>query len=266
MAWKTGTSYGFRDGWAIGSDMRYTVGVWVGNASGEGRTGISGIGSAAPLMFDIFNKLEASAWFKTPHMHLKEVAVCKDDGYLAVNGCESETLLAPVNSHFEEASPNHIIVHLDKKKRWRVHGLCEPVSNMDHKAWFVLPPAQEFYYKKFHPEYKTLPSYRKDCLNDSAASGKKAPIEFLYPNAGTKLYIPTDLDGKKGRTVFEAVHRNKDAVLYWHLDDEYISATQTFHQIALNISPGEHLITVVDAEGNRLGRLFEVIGKNKSDK
>lgn len=38
VAWKTGTSYGFRDGWAIGSDMRYTVGVWVGNASGEGRT------------------------------------------------------------------------------------------------------------------------------------------------------------------------------------------------------------------------------------
>ena len=54
IAWKTGTSFGFRDGWAIGVSANYVVGVWVGNADGEGRPGLTGISSAAPILFEIF--------------------------------------------------------------------------------------------------------------------------------------------------------------------------------------------------------------------
>ena len=43
IAWKTGTSFGFRDAWAIGSTKDYVVGVWVGNADGEGRPGLVGV-------------------------------------------------------------------------------------------------------------------------------------------------------------------------------------------------------------------------------
>jgi len=57
IAWKTGTSFGMRDGWAIGSTSRYTVGVWVGNASGEGRPHLTGLYTAAPIMFELFNRL-----------------------------------------------------------------------------------------------------------------------------------------------------------------------------------------------------------------
>ena len=94
-----------------------------------------------------------------------------------------------------------------------------------------------------------------------AKQNKNSPIALLYPTAGTRIYIPVDLAEKKSRTVFEAVHRNHDATLYWHLDDEYIGSTQTFHQIALDIPPGKHRITLVDDVGNRLVRTFEVLGK-----
>ena len=57
LAWKTGTSFGFRDGWAVGTTPRYVVGVWTGNASGEGRPGLTGITAAAPLLFDLVNML-----------------------------------------------------------------------------------------------------------------------------------------------------------------------------------------------------------------
>lgn len=57
IAWKTGTSFGNRDGWAIGTNSKYVVGVWVGNASGEGRPSLTGVGSAAPILFDVFNLL-----------------------------------------------------------------------------------------------------------------------------------------------------------------------------------------------------------------
>ena len=272
IAWKTGTSYGLRDGWAIGSTSRYTVGVWVGNASGEGSPDLTGLSSAAPILFDIFNRIEPAPWFTPPLASLKEVIVCKDDGYLAAGGCETEIQLAPLESHFEQTSPYHQLVHMDKSATWRVHGICESVSRMEHRSWFVLPPGQEFYYKRQHPEYRTLPPYRRDCQELMAASSPngrsemRGPIEFLYPGAGTKLYIPVDLAEEKGNTVFEAVHRDRNATLYWHLDEEYIGLTETFHQIGLDIRQGIHRITVVDKQGNRLSRRFEVLGKKQATK
>jgi penicillin-binding protein 1C len=84
-------------------------------------------------------------------------------------------------------------------------------------------------------------------------------MEFLYPNASGKIYVPIDLDGKVGKVVFEAVHRNANTELFWHLDDEYVGRTQTIHQLNMDLTPGQHLITIVDGDGNRLARAFEVL-------
>lgn len=58
IAWKTGTSFGFRDAWAVGVTPKYVVGVWVGNADGEGRPGLIGREVAAPIMFDVFQRYQ----------------------------------------------------------------------------------------------------------------------------------------------------------------------------------------------------------------
>jgi penicillin-binding protein 1C len=57
LAFKTGTSYGYRDAWAVGFDRRYTVGVWVGRPDGAAVTGLVGRQVAAPLLFDAFSRL-----------------------------------------------------------------------------------------------------------------------------------------------------------------------------------------------------------------
>ncbi len=54
IAYKTGTSYGYRDAWAIGFDGKHVLGVWVGRADGTAVPGISGFGTAAPALFDAF--------------------------------------------------------------------------------------------------------------------------------------------------------------------------------------------------------------------
>jgi penicillin-binding protein 1C len=79
IAWKTGTSYGLRDAWAIGSSGRYTLGVWVGNAGGEAASFMSGQTSAAPLLFDVFDGLPKSNWIEKPEFALKKITVCKND-------------------------------------------------------------------------------------------------------------------------------------------------------------------------------------------
>lgn len=67
IGWKTGTSYGNRDAWAVGATPDYAVGVWVGNCSGEGRPLMTGVGYAAPVLFEVFGLLPGSEWFAEPY-------------------------------------------------------------------------------------------------------------------------------------------------------------------------------------------------------
>ena len=83
IAWKTGTSIGFRDGWAVGVNPDFAVGVWVGNADGEGRPGLVGTETAAPILFDIFSLLPGQSWFQQPVAEMDRVAVCSKSGQRA---------------------------------------------------------------------------------------------------------------------------------------------------------------------------------------
>ncbi|MDF3022014.1 MAG: penicillin-binding protein [Steroidobacteraceae bacterium] len=256
IAWKTGTSWGLRDGWAVGNSSRYTVGVWVGNAGGEGRPGLTGSSMAAPLMFGLFNVLPASDWFTQPVHALRPIDVCANDGFLAVDGCATERVWLPRDSHFEMQSPHNLRVNLESSGRFRVDSECESPGAMRHSTWFVLPPAEEFYYRRAHAEYRPLPSMRPDCRDGGSARGALA---ILYPDANGRVLIPGELDGSRGRTVFEAVHRSPEATIYWHLDDRYLGETHTFHQQSLDMDPGRHILTLVDNEGQRVTRRFEVL-------
>jgi len=256
IAWKTGTSYGLRDGWAVGSTSAYTVGVWIGNADGEGVPGLTGLGAAAPLMLEIFKGLPEAEWFRPPYSDLKTVQVCSDDGYLATRDCEGRDQLVPSSNHFDKVTPYHRRVHLNPSGQWRVHSGCEQVLEMTSANWFVLPPGQEYFYRFSHPEYQKLPPLRSDC-----SQSDDRPIEVLYPDNGTRLFIPRDIDGEYSRVVFEAVHRRSDATLHWHLDDEFIGSTNDFHQMALFVLPGEHRLILVDEKGASIERNFEVLAR-----
>lgn len=259
IAWKTGTSWGLRDGWAVGSTPRYTVGVWVGNASGEGRPDLTGSTMAAPLMFSLFNVLPGTTatgrrWIDAPMHALRSIEVCMNDGYLATEHCTSERAWLPRDARFTSLSPHHLRIHFDESQH-RVDGNCESPARMTHSDWFVLPPAEEFYYRRSHAEYRPLPELRADC--EAAAS--RPALALLYPDVNGRVIIPLELDGSRGRTVFEAVHRRRDARVYWHLDDRYLGETHTFHQQTLDIDPGEHILTLVDDEGERVARRFRVL-------
>jgi penicillin-binding protein 1C len=56
IAWKTGTSYGYRDAWAIGYDGRHVIGVWVGRADNASVPGITGANTAGPILFEAFDR------------------------------------------------------------------------------------------------------------------------------------------------------------------------------------------------------------------
>src|SRR5690606_26980748 len=115
VAWKTGTSFGNRDAWAIGITPGYVVGVWVGNASGRGGPSITGIGAAAPLMFDIFSLLPRSGWFPRPYDDMLNLAICRQSGHRAGAFCSPvDTLWIPKAGTKTTLCPYHRQVFLDE--------------------------------------------------------------------------------------------------------------------------------------------------------
>jgi penicillin-binding protein 1C len=125
IAWKTGTSFGYRDGWAIGTSPDYVVGVWTGNADGEGRPGLTGISAAAPLLFEIFGALPRSGWFKPPLDELVAARVCRKSGYLAGEFCEeTDTVKVQLNGTGARTCPYHRLIHLSGNLEYRVNSNC----------------------------------------------------------------------------------------------------------------------------------------------
>lgn len=259
VAWKTGTSFGFRDGWAIGVTPQYVVGVWIGNADGEGRPGLLGVSTAAPVMFDIFRLLHTGSWFNTPYDKLQQIEVCRQSGYRASDLCpEKDSISVPASGLRSGLCPYHQLVHLDHTGLWRVTADCESPSQMQHVPWFVLPPAMEFYYRTRH-NYLPLPPYKQECL--ATLHQDKAPMEVIYPRPNARIYVPIEIDGKPGEAVFTATHRNTAEKIYWHMDDNYLGETQEFHQMALHPAAGKHMLTLVDEQGVQVRVPFEILAK-----
>ena len=254
IAWKTGTSYGFRDAWAVGVTPRYAVGVWVGNATGEGKPGLVGAQTAGPVLFDIFNLLPSSSWFTRPAGIFVEAEVCRKSGHLKGRFCdETDTLLVLPAGLRTEACPYHHLVTLSANESQRIYENCANTEPTLRKSWFTLPPVWEWYYKQHHPEYKSLPPFKPGCGEDTFQA-----MQFIYPPMNARIKLPRQMDGSKGFITVELAHSNPDATIFWHLDETYQTQTQDFHKISLQPAPGKHSLTAVDDEGNTVSTTFFV--------
>jgi penicillin-binding protein 1C len=102
------------------------------------------------------------------------------------------------------------------------------------------------------PSYRPLPPFK------DGRDLEGAPMEVLYPEAGTRLLIPLELDGAQGHAVVEVAHRDAAAVIDWDLDGTYLGRTSGEHRMAIAPPEGPHRLTLTDARGNRLDHRFEV--------
>lgn len=247
VAWKTGTSFGGKDAWAIGVDPRYVVVVWVGNATGEGRSGLTGVGYAAPILFRTFSSLPSGAWFEPPYDNMIEEVICRTSGYRASEYCtERDTIPIPQSGAMTPICPYHKLVHLNKERTARVSSQCYSVSDIINEPWFVLSPVEEFYYSRCHVNYQPLPPMLNGCREEN-----QQMIGFIYPENGAIMFIPRGFNGKLQHIICEATHINQDATLYWHLDNTYLGETQDIHNMAIQPSDGQHTLTIVDNDGNK---------------
>lgn len=254
IAWKTGTSHGFRDAWAVGISPEYVVAVWVGNADGEGRPNMTGTKVAAPVLFDVFDHLRTDKRFEIPRVELQPIKICKESSFLWTKNCGSPQYInAPVSPSHLETCPYHQEVFLNKEETYRVNSSCYAISDMKTKNWFILPPQMAWYYQKKHPSYTPAPAFMESCI--SSARG----LALIYPKELSKIYIPKNLAGEKERVIFEAVHADKNATLFWQIDNDFIGQTKFTHKIELAPSVGSHQLTISDESGFSIKKIFKVV-------
>ncbi len=259
MAWKTGTSFGLRDAWAVGVTPRYVIGVWAGNADGTGRPGLTGVGSAAPLLFDMAQLLgNSSAWFERPYDETEFFKVCSHSGHLAGRDCvDTQLIEAHKNAVGAATCPYHRLLRVSPDGKEQIPAQCFPDEAHKMEPWFVLPPVMERYYRQHHFSYIPVPPTRQGC--EASETGLMA---FVYPPPATKIYRPLALDGTANPIIAEVVHRETNATLYWHLNGFYLGHTsEGRHHFSLRPTEGTHLLVVTDHSGNSISRGFEVLMK-----
>lgn len=233
IAWKTGTSYGSRDGWAIGVTPEYVVGVWAGNADGSAVPDLTGARTAGPVMFDIFNLLPQTGWFAEPDATDGiVVTLCRHSGHIAGRNCtETVQAVMPKNALKSRSCPYcHEVVTAD---------------NTETEQRFVLPPVMEHYYRQTHSSYQ---SATLTTAQTTARIGVQ-PMLFIYPTDGCVVSLPVQGDGTVAALNCSVAHTDPVAEIFWHLDNSYLGATKDIHQMSVQLSSGVHHITIVDSCG-----------------
>ncbi|WP_233357617.1 penicillin-binding protein 1C [Haloflavibacter putidus] len=254
IAWKTGTSYGFKDAWAVGVTPKYAVGVWAGNADGEGRPGLTGVQAAAPLLFDVFKKLPFGGNFQVPHDDLEQATICNKSGDLAGIYCENTTKeLIPIRGKQTQTCGYHQQIILDTEENFRVNASCYSLENMRFKNWFVLPPIMAHYYAEEHPGYKEIPSFKDGCSREDSAV-----MQFIYPKKNTSIILPKNFKEESNPLVLKLIHRSPQTRVYWYLDNTYLGSTQNFHEKYLSPASGLRRLTVIDEAGNKIQQRIRI--------
>ncbi|HPE42748.1 MAG TPA: penicillin-binding protein 1C, partial [Bacteroidales bacterium] len=256
VSWKTGTSFGFRDAWAVGLSSDYLVAVWVGNASGKGVSGLTGTSKAAPLMFRLFELAQPDqSQHEIPYDELKEVIVCKESGYLAGPDCDdNDTILIPLKANPGLICPFHKTIHLTKDGKYRVNSNCYEPGSMLTKKWFVVPPEYGLYYFAKNSSTRALPPFLAGCVQENQLS-------INYPLPGQQIYLPVDFDGQQNPLILEAAHEQYHSTINWFLGSRFVGTTKDKHQLALILPEGRHTITAVDMDANEASVTFTVKSK-----
>ncbi|MBN1893668.1 penicillin-binding protein 1C [bacterium] len=255
LSWKTGTSYGQKDAWAVGVSPEWTIGVWIGNFDGQGNVNLSGAGSAGPVLFDLFNSLPrnpAKAWFREPAGELENIELCMDSGFRAGPDCEARRISqAPKWMKPLRLCPFHHAFRISSDGRFRVCSKCWIDGKYETVRKIVYPADVIQYMRERGQDIWNLPPHNPGCpaLADQS-------LQILYPREDARLWIPVDFGGTLQRVTLRAAHPEADRTLYWYLDDRYVGTTQDRHVMPVSLTRGRHRVTVVDDLGDRASVSF----------
>ncbi len=250
VAWKTGTSFAFRDAWAVGVFGDYALAVWVGNFDGSGNPALTGRKAAAPLFFSIADALLADttdtfvAREPTPDLNLRKVPVCAGTGDLPGRHCPrtKQSWFIPGVSPIR-VSDVHRAVTVDSSTGLRA---CNRDDRPTHEAVFEFWPSDiRSLFDSAGIAVRQPPPWSADCeLAVLANTGNAPHIRSLSEHLTYQL--------RPGRTDALALQASTDADvrwLYWFVDDNFIGRAAAGEPLLWHAASGDYRILAVDDLG-----------------
>lgn len=258
IAWKTGTSFGFRDAWAVGLNGEILVGVWVGNADGEGRAGLVGSSSAGPILTELMRLSDYEpSWLENLQPFAHAVETCAISGMLAAPDCPVRKItMVGIQGEKSGLCPYHQKKWVDEAGQYLVNRSCYDMEKAHDQVFFILPPKEGYYYQKNHSDYVGVPSLFPGC-----AVAQDHVLTINYPEENARIFIPREIQGDKSEVILEASHQNAGVELFWHLNETYLGSTVGEHKQSLTLPKGRYTVTIMDSEGNSYSRNFEVLSE-----
>ncbi len=247
IAWKTGTSYGKRDAWAIGYNPDYTIGVWMGNFDGKGAPELSGAEMAVPLLFDLFNSIDykpKKLWFDKPGSVFQR-EVCSETGLIPSDKCKS--LIA--DYYIDKVSPNNICdlyknYYVSTNEKIQYCTECLPRTGYKKIAYPDYDPELTLWFLKNKIPFKRPPPHNPYCTARFSGDGPK----ILSPSADYEYFIE-----KKSREQVMLLAASDPSIQtqYWYINDKFYSKTKPGRKIFFKPNDGRIKITCLDDLGRK---------------
>ncbi|MBK9097743.1 MAG: hypothetical protein IPM14_06350 [bacterium] len=245
FAWKTGTSYGKRDAWAIGFNPDYTIGVWMGNFNGIGSPNLSGAEAAVPLLFDLFNAIDYDSdvkWFEPPE-DLITRKVCSESGMIPTQYCAyTVTDFAIKNKSHNQSCDIHMPVYVNLDESIQYCTGCLPSSDYKKVVYSIYQPELTVWLSKNSYYYHNPPSHNPNCTAKFAEGGPKilSPSGdydyFLEKNSGQEILLLATSDSRV------KTH-------YWYINDSFYKKCKPGERIFFNPDVKDLKITCLDDKG-----------------
>ncbi len=245
IAWKTGTSYGRKDAWSIGFNAHYTIGVWLGNFDGKGVTSLSGAATATPLLFQLFNAIDAHAgdeWLTAPQS-LASRFVCRTSGLPPSDFCGEQVL----DYYIPGVSTTRHCEHL--REVWTsADGTfsyctsCLPSAGYATHVYPNVSPELASFYDARNVSYERIPPHNPSCSR--LFDGQAPVINTLQPGM---TYIIID-KGKQGLQLGCQAASDVRRV-YWYINDRFLVAAGTKEKVFFTPAGSMVKISCTDDKG-----------------
>jgi penicillin-binding protein 1C len=254
IAWKTGTSYGRRDAWSIGYNMNYTVGVWVGNFSGEGVPELTGADMATPLLFEIFNSLDYNGnrkWFSQPE-DLDFRLVCAESGKVPEDFCQHAIIdyfIPKVSSNQKCEHEKKVFISADEKFSYCTS--CLPHDGYKSKLYANLDPDLISFYESEHIAYEKIPPHNKNC---SRIFSSKPPV-ITSPTDKKEYVVEKNQDQQ---LMLSCNADNEVKTVYWYINDRFYKSCPANEKIFFVPEEGQLKISCSDDKGRNTNIVIKV--------
>jgi penicillin-binding protein 1C len=259
--WKTGTSFGFRDAWAVGSGPVYTAVVWTGNADNKPSTELVGSEAAGPMLFDVLEGLADRARAPAPVVppkDLTEIEVCAYSGHVPSDACDHRVkVLAPLHAVPTAPCPYHQAYEVDRETARAVLPACRLADHVyDRKSFVVLPSSVNAWLAERHRAIPERPVFAEACTAEALVGTTAGAPTMIAPSEGQIVTLIPGVPAKHQSVALAVATRA--ASVSWFVDGELVGTAPASERLYWVPTPGIHDVLVADDAGRKARRKLDV--------